>query len=76
MIAYPAIFEYDEGEKVYNVRFPDLPGCFTYGEMLEEAKEMAREALTGFLQSIDARKLKVPNPSELKGDEVVAFAAV
>jgi len=71
MIAYPALFKYDEKEKVYNVRFLDLPGCLTYGETIGEAKVMAKEALTGFLQSVDARKLKLPNPSKFKGDEVV-----
>ncbi len=71
MIAYPAIFKYDDEHKVYNVRFPDLPGCLTYGETIDEAKDMAREALTGFLQSIDARKLKTPNPSKLQGEEVI-----
>ncbi len=70
MIAYPALFEYDEEEKVYNVRFPDLPGCFTYGETIDEAKSMAKEALTGFLQSVDARKIKLPDPSKLEGVEV------
>jgi antitoxin HicB len=71
MIAYPAHFEYDEEEKVYDVRFPDLPGCFTYGETIDEAKAMAKEALTGYLQSIDARKMRLPNPSKFKGDEVL-----
>ena len=71
MIAYPALFKYDDKEKVYNVRFPDLPGCLTYGETIGEAMAMAKEALTGFLQSVDARKLKLPNPSKFKGDEVV-----
>jgi len=71
MIAYPGLFQYDDEDKIYNVRFPDLPGCLTYGETIDEAKDMAKEALTGFLQSIDARKLKIPNPSKLKGDEVV-----
>jgi antitoxin HicB len=71
MITYPAIFEYDDEEKVYNVRFPDLPGCFTYGETIDEAKSMAKEAITGYLQSIDARKMKLPDPSKLKGDDVV-----
>ena len=70
MIGYPAVFEYDNGEKVYNVHFPDLPGCLTYGESIDEAKKLAREALTGFLQSIDARKMKIPNPSRLEGDNV------
>ena len=71
MITYPALFEYDEEENVYNVRFPDLPGCFTYGETTDEAKAMAKEALTGYLQSVDARKMRLPDPSKLEGDEVV-----
>jgi len=71
MITYPALFVYDEEEKAYNVRFPDLPGCFTYGETIDEAKAMAKEALTGFLQSVDARKLRLPDPSRLEGDEVI-----
>lgn len=71
MITYPALFKYDEEEKVYNVRFPDLPGCFTYGETIEEAKAMAKEALTGFLQSVDTRKMRLPDPSKLEGEEVV-----
>ncbi len=71
MITYPALFEYDEEEKVYNVRFPDLPGCLTYGETIDEATSMAKEALTGYLQSVDARKMRLPDPSKLKGDEVI-----
>ena len=71
MITYPALFEYDEEENVYNVRFPDLPGCFTYGETIDEAMAMAKEALTGYLQSVDARKMRLPDPSKLKGDEVI-----
>ncbi|MCK5645209.1 MAG: type II toxin-antitoxin system HicB family antitoxin [Anaerolineales bacterium] len=71
MITYPALFKYDEEEKVYNVRFPDLPGCFTYGETFDEAKAMAKEALTGYLQSVDARKMRLPDPSKLEGEEVV-----
>ena len=71
MITYPALFKYDEEEKAYNVRFPDLPGCFTYGETFDEAKAMAKEALTGYLQSVDARKMRLPDPSKLEGEEVV-----
>lgn len=66
MISYPAIFIYDKNEKIYNVSFPDLPGCFTYGETLNSAKKMAVIALTGYLESIDSRKLKIPDPSKIK----------
>lgn len=44
---YPAKFHKEE--KGYWVEFPDLPGCFTQGETLEEAYDMAKEALALWL---------------------------
>ena len=65
MICYPAVIEYDRADDAYNVSFPDLPGCLTFGRTLDEAKENAREALSAYLESIDSRKLKVPASSEI-----------
>ena len=31
MICYPAVIEYDREDDAYNVSFPDLPGCLTFG---------------------------------------------
>ncbi|MCL2299240.1 MAG: type II toxin-antitoxin system HicB family antitoxin [Firmicutes bacterium] len=45
---YPAIFMPEETG--YSVSFPDLPGCFTEGDTLEEAYEMAFAALGLYLQ--------------------------
>ena len=46
-ISYPAVFhKEDEG---YWVSFPDLPGCPTQGETIEEAFQMACEALGLYL---------------------------
>ena len=48
---YPAIFtEEDIG---YSVRFPDLDGCFTEGDTLDEAYEMAFDAIGLYLQQQD-----------------------
>jgi antitoxin HicB len=52
MISYPAIIKYDKADKNYLVEFPDLPGCVTFGRTLEEAKQNAEEALSGYLESI------------------------
>lgn len=41
---YPAVFEPGE-RKGYTVLFPDLPGCITEGDDMEEALHMAKEAL-------------------------------
>ena len=70
MIKYPAIIKYDKSDKGFNVEFPDLPGCFTCADTEEEAIVFAKEALTGYLESIDSRKLKIPRPSTLKGKNV------
>ena len=42
--AYPAIFKQEE-DGLYSVEFPDIEGCFTSGETLPEAIEMAEDAL-------------------------------
>jgi predicted RNase H-like HicB family nuclease len=36
-----------EADSDFGVSFPDFPGCITAGRTLDEAKDMAAEALTG-----------------------------
>ena len=31
---------------------PTLPGCVTYGKTVEEAIEMARDAITGYVERL------------------------
>ena len=70
MIRYPVAVVYDRADNAYNVSFPDLPGCFTFGGTLEEAKENAREALSAYLESIVSRNVEVPTASDVSGDNV------
>ncbi len=70
MLEYPAKIFLNKKDKIYEVEFPDLEGCFTYGGSLEIAKKFAIEALSGYLSSIDSRKIKVPRPSRLKGKNI------
>ncbi len=46
---YPALFHYEEEDKLFCVEYPDLPGCVTVGENMETALRRAKEALEGFL---------------------------
>lgn len=69
-IFYPARITYQKEDKSYLVEFPDLEGCLTEGETLEEALQNAREALTGYLASIFDRGFKIPEPSTLKGKSI------
>ncbi|MCP1224716.1 type II toxin-antitoxin system HicB family antitoxin [Sebaldella sp. S0638] len=59
---YPSVFEEESGG--YNVYFPDLEGAFTYGNSLEEALFMAKEALGIYLYSLEDRKIHIPEPSK------------
>ena len=46
------------------VTCPALPGLVTEGDTLEEAREMARDAIRGYLESL--RKDGLPIPSDRK----------
>jgi len=70
MIQYPAKIKYSASDACYLVTFPDLPGCATYGETIDDARHNAREALTGYLESIDMRKIEIPIPSKMTGRTV------
>ena len=48
---YTVIFEPAE-EGGYVVHVPALPGCITEGDSLEEAREMAKDAIKGYLESL------------------------
>ena len=53
LISFPVRYYQDEGGN-WNAEFPDLEGCLTCGETLEEVKVFAVEALTGYLLASDA----------------------
>ncbi|MBI4084577.1 MAG: type II toxin-antitoxin system HicB family antitoxin [Candidatus Levybacteria bacterium] len=48
LLKYTAIFEPAE-EGGYVVSVPSLPGCVTQGETFEEAVEMIKDAISGYL---------------------------
>lgn len=60
---YPAIFTKEHN--VYEVYFPDLDGCLTYGMDMQEAFSNAREALTGYTESLLDRGIPLPKPSSI-----------
>jgi len=44
-----------EPEGGFTVLVPSLPGCVSFGETLEEAKSMAKEAIELHVQTLKAR---------------------
>lgn len=55
------IFAFDpEPEGGYTVTCPALPGLVTYGETLQEAREMARDAIKGLIEVMLERGESIP----------------
>jgi len=49
----------------YGVSFPDFPGCITAGSTLEEARQMAAEALSFHIAGMREDGEEIPEPSTL-----------
>ena len=49
-----------EPEGGYTVIVPSLPGCVTYGDNIEEAIEMAKEAIELYIESLRAHREEIP----------------
>ena len=65
---YPAIFTAEENN-AYSVYFPDLEGCYTCGDNLEDALYMAEDVLAFTLYDYEKGAQKVPEASELQAIE-------
>lgn len=64
--SFPALFEAgDEHEQGYTVTFPDIDGCITEGDTLEEALYMAKDALVGYLYLSERDGDEIPAPSNI-----------
>lgn len=59
--SFPAVFHPEE--EGFSVWFPDLPGCVTEGDTLEEAASMAKEALSLHLYSLETDCGEIPSVS-------------
>ncbi|MBI4079148.1 MAG: type II toxin-antitoxin system HicB family antitoxin [Candidatus Levybacteria bacterium] len=59
ILKYTTIFEPAE-EGGYVVYVPALPGCVTEGDTLEEAVEMVKDAISGYITSLKKHHEPVP----------------
>jgi predicted RNase H-like HicB family nuclease len=67
-VDYIAIIHKDPNSD-FGVSFPDFPGCISAGRTLDEAKDMAAEALHVCIEEMHAAGETLPTPSAL--DEVM-----
>ena len=63
IIHYNLIFK-PETEGGFTVIVPSLPGCVTYGKDLKQAKEMARDAISGYIYSLKKHKEPIPSDAD------------
>lgn len=59
---FPAVLEPGEN-RGYVASFPDLPGCVTEGETVEEALHMAKDALELHLYGLEEDGDRIPEPT-------------
>jgi len=53
-----------EPEGGYTVTVPSLPGCVTYGDTIEQAIAMAKEAIELYIESLKEHGEEVPTEEE------------
>ncbi len=53
-----------EPEGTYTAIVPALPGCITWGENIEHAMEMAKEAIKGYIEVLQEEGEPVPDDNE------------
>ncbi len=72
---YPAVFTREEVG--FSVSFPDLPGCYTQGDTIEEAYKMSTSAIGLYAQNEDGNFIfpvaSAPDDIELEKDEFLVL---
>jgi len=62
---YPILIEEGTDTRAFGVVVPDLPGCFSAGDTLDEALEAAKEAAAAWIDTALDKGMPVPSPSSL-----------
>ena len=65
MSHYVAIIEDAGPDKAVGVWFPDLPGCFSAGDTLDEAVANAGEAIALYAEALQEEGRRLPEPRML-----------
>lgn len=78
--AFPAVFTPEENN-LFSVDFPDFESCYTSGEGIVDAIEMAEDVLCLMLYHMEQDKKPIPQASRLadvkvEGDQFVSLVAV
>jgi predicted RNase H-like HicB family nuclease len=68
---YPVAIEVGSADAAYGVVVPDLPGCFSAGDTLDEAMGAAEEAMAAWIDSAldDGEAIPAPSPLRAIGED-------
>lgn len=64
LLSYNIILK-EEPEGGYTVMVPSLPGCITYGKTVEQAKKMAEDAISLYIESLKENGENIPSDEEI-----------
>ncbi|HVF48684.1 MAG TPA: type II toxin-antitoxin system HicB family antitoxin [Pyrinomonadaceae bacterium] len=73
VLNYKVIMTPDE-DGGYVVICPALPGLVTEGDTLQEARDMAADAIRGYLESLRMDGLPIPTDNSITEEVTVEFA--
>ena len=62
---YPIAIELGDETHAYGVVVPDLPGCFSAGDTLDEAISNAKEAMELWMETVIEDGVSIPKPSPI-----------
>lgn len=62
---YPIVIHHDEGSS-YGVTVPDLPGCFSAGDTIEQALELTPEAIASHIETLLMEGQPIPEQRPLE----------
>lgn len=72
-VTYAIVLE--QGENSWAAYVPDLPGCMSTGNTLEETSANIREAIEGHLETLRAFGEPVPKPTSRVAEIEIVSAA-
>lgn len=61
---YPAVFTFDSTSDMYDISFPDLPGCCGKAATCADAYARAKEALGIYLWELEDKGIDAPEPCD------------
>jgi predicted RNase H-like HicB family nuclease len=76
VLKYHVMLRWEPDDEVYTAWVPSLPGCVTFGKTIDEALDMERDAIEGYVQILIAHGEEVPTDEDIidRTVEIVAHA--